>query len=292
MAARHAALPRMATSTSRVRPITPKQKTQYTAHSGEYAVDNQAMYHGIQAVGRQSGVHGGGEAVDARSNSVAFSALNQYGMDTVKDFPPIRVFGTVGFIVTMLAVNFLDFQTTAHQFFLSGALSLVLAFYAPTLPACPVSSGDERKSLFHALGLDAFSLFRERRMAIFFLFSMLLGVSLQITNGYANPFIMGFKDIPEFANTFGANNANALISLSQISETCCILLIPFFLKRFGIKRVMMIAMFAWVLRFGLFATGDPGSGVWMMPPKAWSARAKEDSVSLFSEGTVGLAPQK
>ena len=126
-----------------------------------------------------------------------------------------------------------------------------------------VSSGDERKSLFHALGLDAFSLFRERRMAVFFLFSMLLGVSLQITNGYANPFIMGFKDIPEFANTFGANNANALISLSQISETCCILLIPFFLKRFGIKRVMMIAMFAWVLRFGLFATGDPGSGVWM-----------------------------
>ena len=199
----------------------------------------------------------------ALSNSVAFSALNQYGMDTVKDFPPIRVFGTVGFIVTMLAVNFLGFQTTAHQFLLSGALSLVLAFYAPTLPACPVSSGDERKSLFHALGLDAFSLFRERRMAVFFLFSMLLGVSLQITNGYANPFIMGFKDIPEFANTFGANNANALISLSQISETCCILLIPFFLKRFGIKRVMMIAMFAWVLRFGLFATGDPGSGVWM-----------------------------
>ena len=131
---------------------------------------------------------------------------------------------------------------------------------------CPhalVSPRGESKSVVEALGLDAFKLFKQHRMAIFFIFSMLLGVSLQITNGYANPFITSFKDIPEYANSFGANNANALISLSQISETCCILLIPFFLKRYGIKRVMMIAMFAWVLRFGLFGLGNPGPGVWM-----------------------------
>lgn len=114
-----------------------------------------------------------------------------------------------------------------------------------------------------ALGLKAFTLFKQRKMAIFFIFSMLLGVSLQITNGFANPFITSFKDIPEYANTFGANHANALISLSQISETLCILLIPFFLKKFGIKKVMLIAMIAWVLRFALFGAGNPGPDVWM-----------------------------
>ncbi len=121
----------------------------------------------------------------------------------------------------------------------------------------------KKKSLADTLGLKAFSLFKERKMAIFFIFSMLLGVSLQITNGYANPFIESFQKIPEFAQTWGAQNANALISLSQVSETLCILLIPFFLKRFGIKKVMLMAMVAWVLRFGLFATGNPGDGVWM-----------------------------
>lgn len=199
----------------------------------------------------------------ALSNAVAFNGLTKAGLDTVKAFPPIRVFGTLGFICMMLVVNFLGFQDSPYQLMLSGCLSLVLAFYAPTLPKCPVKKGCGRKSLVESLGLDAFMLFKQRRMAIFFVFSMLLGVSLQITNAYANPFITSFQSIPEFADTFGARNANALISLSQMSETLCILLIPFFLKRFGIKRVMMIAMLAWVFRFGLFGLGNPGPGVWM-----------------------------
>lgn len=199
----------------------------------------------------------------ALSNAVAFNGLTQAGLDTVKAFPPIRVFGTIGFICTMLVVNYMGFQDKPHQLMLSGCLSLVLAVYAQTLPSCPVSKGSERKTLMEAFGFDAFKLFKQHRMAVFFLFSMLLGVSLQITNGYANPFITSFKEIPQYADTFGANNANALISLSQISETCCILLIPYFLKRFGIKRVMMIAMLAWVFRFGLFGLGNPGTGVWM-----------------------------
>ena len=199
----------------------------------------------------------------ALSNSVAFNGLTANGMDTVKDFPPIRVFGTIGFIVTMMTVDVLGFQTTSQQVLVSGGLSIVLALYSLTLPTCPVKGKVAGAGIVQALGLDAFRLFRNPRMAVFFIFSMLLGVSLQITNGYANPFITSFGEISEFADTFGAKHANILISLSQISETCCILLIPFFLKRFGIKRVMMIAMLAWVFRFGLFGLGDPGPRVWM-----------------------------
>ncbi len=204
----------------------------------------------------------------ALSNSVAYSGLEKFGMDTVKDFPPIRVFGTVGFICSMLFVNFMSidgvqFQLSYNQFFTSGVIGLLLAAYAFTLPACPVAKGGESKSVAEAFGLKAFALFKKKDMAIFFIFSMLLGVSLQITNGFANPFITHFKEIPEYANAWGAQNANALISLSQLSETLCILLIPFAMKFFGIKKVMLIAMFAWVFRFGLFGAGNPGSGVWM-----------------------------
>ena len=199
----------------------------------------------------------------ALSNSVAYCVLEHAGYDTVKAFPPIRVFGTVGFICAMLFCDAFGFQTTYMQFVQCAVLGIALGLYAFTLPHCPVDDSGKGQSLTDALGLKAFALFKQKKMALFFIFSMLLGVSLQITNGFANPFITSFKEIPEFASTFGANHANALISLSQVSETLCILLIPFCLKRFGIKRVMLIAMFAWVLRFGLFGLGNPGGGVWM-----------------------------
>lgn len=199
----------------------------------------------------------------ALTNSVAYNALTRAGMDTVKDFPPIRVFGTIGFICTMWIVDLLGFQANEYQFVTSGLLSLVLWLYTFSLPACPLSEKGDNQSVSDAFGLKAFALFKQKKMAVFFIFSMLLGVSLQITNGFANSFIASFAYYEEYANTFGVNHANILISLSQISETCCILLIPFFMKRYGIKNVMLIAMFAWVLRFGLFGIGNPGSGVWM-----------------------------
>ena len=199
----------------------------------------------------------------ALANSVAYNALTKAGLDTVKDFPAIRVFGTVGFICTMWLVDLMGFQANEFQFATSGLIGILLFLYTFSLPACPVSSSNEKQSISEALGLKAFALFKQKRMAIFFIFSMLLGVSLQITNGFANPFITSFGSIPEYADTFGVQHANMLISLSQMSETLCILLIPFFMKRFGIKNVMLIAMFAWVLRFGLFGAGNPGSGVWM-----------------------------
>lgn len=200
----------------------------------------------------------------ALSNSVAYSILERGGMDTVRTFPPIRVFGTVGFIFTMWFVDIVGYQTTSMQFVVSAVIGLVLGAYAFTLPNCPISTDTKDKTLFQALGLDAFRLFRQRKMALFFIFSMLLGVSLQITNGFANPFIASFESLPEFANTFGVQHSNILISLSQISEALCILLISFFLRRYGIKKVMLIAMFAWVLRFGFFGLGNPGNGVWLL----------------------------
>ena len=201
-------------------------------------------------------------------NSVSYNAMAKEGMDPVKEFPPIRVFGTVGFICSMLLTNFLTIKGTAMQdsytqLISSGILSLILCGYALTMPSCPVRKTAEKQSFAEAFGLKAFSLFKDPQFAIFFIFSMLLGASLQITNGYANTFITSFKDNPLFANAWGANNANALISLSQLSETLCILLIPFAMKKFGIKKVMLIAMFAWVFRFGFFGAGNPGSGVWM-----------------------------
>ena len=192
------------------------------------------------------------------ANSVAFNALTKAGMDTVKDFPPIRVFGTIGFICAMLTVDFTGLQHNFGQFMMSGSFSILLAIYALFMPKCPVNKNAESSSFIDVFGLRAFTLFKQKKMAIFFIFSMLLGVSLQITNGFANPFLTAFQGIKEYADTFAAQHANALISLSQISETLCILLIPFCMKRFGIKNVMLIAMFAWVFRFGFFGAGNPG----------------------------------
>ena len=197
----------------------------------------------------------------AISNSVAYNALGKAGMDPVTAYPPLRVFGTVGFIASMLLTNFIKIggvamQDNYNQLFFSGILSIVLCAYALSMPACDINRG-ESKSLAEAFGLKAFSLFKQGQFAIFFIFSMLLGASLQITNGYANTFLGSFAADPALANTFAVKNSNALIAISQASETLCILLIPICMKRFGIKKVMLMAMFAWVFRFGCFGAGDP-----------------------------------
>ena len=195
-------------------------------------------------------------------NSVAYNALESVGKDPVKDFPPIRVFGTVGFIISMLCSNWVKIggvamQDSYTQLAASGILSLVLCGYALTMPPVPIKQGESGQSLTEALGLKAFTLFKDRQFAIFFIFSMLLGSALQITNGYANTFLGSFAADPALADTFAVKNSNALLAISQLSETLCILLIPFFMKKFGIKNVMLIAMFAWVFRCGFFGAGSP-----------------------------------
>ena len=197
------------------------------------------------------------------SYSVAYTALDKEGLDTVKAFPPIRIFGTIGFLCAMWLVDLAGWQNTPIQFLESAVFGVLMCLYSLTMPACPVDKSSSKTSFIDALGLKAFTLFKDKKMATFFIFSFMLGVSLQITNGYANPYIQSFGNYEEFQGLYFVEHSNLLISLSQISETLCILLIPFFLKRYGIKIVVLIAMLAWVGRFAFFGMGDPGSGVWL-----------------------------
>jgi NHS family xanthosine MFS transporter len=201
----------------------------------------------------------------ALANSIAYTALKSGDYDVVKDFPPIRVWGTVGFIVAMWIVNLTGNKSSANQFYIASAASFLLGVYALSLPKCPPLARTEgKKTLSQILGLDAFGLFKNRKMALFFLFSMCLGAALQLTNAYGDVYLDDFKNVPEYANSFVIRYSTIIMSISQISETLFILAIPFFLKRFGIKNVMLISMLAWVLRFGLFGLGNPAGGLWMI----------------------------
>ena len=193
----------------------------------------------------------------AISNSVAYNALDKAGLDTVKAFPPIRVFGTIGFILSMWIVNFTGFKDNYMQLFISAAWGIILGFYAFTLPNCPVNKAVKSSSFVDTFGLRAFSLFKDGKMCVFFIFSFLLGMCLQVTNGFATPFLDAFGADPQYANAFAVKNNVFLSSISQVSETLCILLIPFFLKKFGIKKVMLIAFIAWALRFFFLGAGNP-----------------------------------
>ena len=200
----------------------------------------------------------------ALSNSVAYNALDLARLDTVKHFPPIRVWGTVGFIAAMWFVDLthiggVQIKLTEWQLYVSAVLSFLLAVYSFSLPGCPVDRNVKARSWVDTLGLRAFALFKEKRMAIFFVFSMLLGAALQITNAFGDSYIQNFGSMPQYADSAIVKHSVILLSLSQMSETLCILLIPFFLRRFGIKKVMLISMFAWVLRFGFFGIGNPST---------------------------------
>lgn len=198
----------------------------------------------------------------ALNSTVSYILLEKNKFNIVKDFPPIRVWGTVGFIVAMWIVDFSGWKASNMQLIFSAFSALVLGAYAFTMPACPPEKTKKDQSLISSLGLDAFILFRQKKMAVFFFFSMFLGAALQITNAFGGTFLDSFNTT--HPDTFGVQHPLLLLSISQISETLFILTIPFFLSRFGIKNVMIISIFAWVLRFGLFAIGDPGNGLYLL----------------------------
>jgi len=199
------------------------------------------------------------------SNSIAYTILKNKGEDVIKVFPPIRVWGTIGFIVAMWTTNLSGSKANANQFLIAAVIAIALGIYAFTLPKCPPQrSISKNASILEQLGLNAFKLFANYKMALFFLFSMLLGAALQLTNMYGDSFLNDFNKMPEYANSFVVKYSTIILSISQISETVFILTIPFFLRRFGIKKVMLFSMLAWVLRFGLFAYGNPTDGLWMI----------------------------
>jgi MFS transporter, NHS family, xanthosine permease len=199
------------------------------------------------------------------SNSISYTILKNSNYDVVKVFPPIRVWGTIGFIVAAWITNLSGSKANANQFLIAGIAAIALGIYAFTLPKCPPQKTiDKNASVAEQLGLNAFKLFASYKMALFFIFSMFLGAALQLTNMYGDSFLDDFKKIPEYANSLVVKYSTVIISISQISETVFILTIPFFLKKFGIKKVMLFSMIAWVLRFGLFAYGDPAGNLWMI----------------------------
>jgi len=195
----------------------------------------------------------------ALNNAVSFAVLKKEGIDVIKVFPPIRVWGTIGFICAMWVIDFGHWTLSPLQLYVSASSALVLGLYAFTIPACPPVRETKNRTLLSTLGLDAFVLFKRKRMAVFFFFAMLLGAALQITNTFGGTFLEDFK--VSYADSFGVRHPNLLLSISQISETLFILTIPFFFRKFGIKKVMIISIFAWVLRFGLFGVGNPGDGL-------------------------------
>lgn len=199
------------------------------------------------------------------SNSISYQILKSHNFDVIKVFPPIRVWGTIGFIVAMWITNLTGNKATSNQFYIAGFFAIILGIYAFTLPAVKPENTAKNTSLSEKLGLNAFSLFKNYKMALFFLFSMLLGAALQLTNMYGDLFLGEFERLPEYANSFVVKRSTIIMSISQISETLFILAIPFFLYRFGIKKVMLISMLAWVIRFGFFSYGSPeGFGLFLI----------------------------
>ena len=195
------------------------------------------------------------------SNSIAYTILKRENFDVVKVFPPIRVFGTIGFIAAMWTTNLSGSKDNSNQFLIAAVAAIALGIYSFTLPKCPPPKSISKDAgIIEQLGLKAFTLFKSYKMALFFIFSMMLGAALQLTNMYGDSFLGGFERVAEYKDSFVVKYSLIILSISQMSETLFILTIPFFLKRFGIKKVMLFSMLAWVIRFGLFAYGDPSLG--------------------------------
>ncbi len=196
--------------------------------------------------------------------TVTYTSMKNRNMDIIREYPPIRVWGTIGFIVALWVVSLTGLETSAGQFYVASVASVLLGIYSFTLPKCPPLGKGHKKSVVEALGLKAFALFKNTKMAVFFLFAILLGAALQLTNAYGDTFLHDFAKLDEYKDAIAVRFPAIIMSISQMSETLFILTIPFFLKKFGIKKVMLMAMIAWVLRFGLFSYGNPVNGLWMI----------------------------
>jgi nucleoside transporter len=186
----------------------------------------------------------------ALSNSLSFRQMR----DPSREFPPIRVLGTIGWIVAGLIVGTLAVEATGVPMQIAGAASLVLGLFCLALPHTPPARGARRATLSDVLGLDALKLLRERSFAIFVLGSFLVCIPLQFYYAFANPFL----------NEIGVANAAGKMTLGQMSEIGFLLVMPWFFRRLGVKYMLLVGMVAWTSRYVLFAYGDNASAVWML----------------------------
>ena len=187
-------------------------------------------------------------------NSIAFRQMK----DPSKEFPKIRVWGTVGWIVAGLVISYgvgwEASQTLEYTFYLSAIVSVTLGLFSFSLPKTPPKAKNESPSLREILGLDALMLLKDTRYLVFFISSILICI----------PLAFYYADANLFLNELGMANAAGVMTLGQISEALFILLLPLFLNKYGIKKTLIVGMLAWSLRYVLFALGDIGSNLWML----------------------------
>jgi nucleoside transporter len=174
--------------------------------------------------------------------------------DPQEEFGAIRVFGSIGWIVVGLIVGAWGVEATASPLLLAAGLSVVMAGYCFTLPATPPLARHARFELRHALPLESLHLLRERSMAVFALASFLICIPLQFYYAFTNLFL----------NEAGVVNAAGKMTGGQMSELFCMLLIPWFFRRLGVKWMLAVGMLAWVVRYGMFAFGGTGELMWML----------------------------
>lgn len=198
------------------------------------------------------------------SITISYATMEKAGMNIIKEYPPIRVLGTVGFIIAMWTISLTHHETSAYMFHQAAIAAVALGLFGFTMPNVPPLGANKGGSLVEVMGLQAFKMFKNPKLFMFFFFSMLLGAALQLTNAYGDLFLHSFDAVAQYKDTIAVKYPAIIMSISQISETFMILLIPFVLRRYGIKKVMLMSMFAWVFRFGLFAFGNPAGGLWMI----------------------------
>jgi nucleoside transporter len=186
----------------------------------------------------------------ALTNSLAFRQMR----DPKLEFGPIRVLGTAGWIIAGLCIGSFRLEATAMPLRIAALASLILALYSLTLPDTPPLARSTKFSLQSVFPVEAAILFRERSFAIFALASLLICVPLQFFYAFTNLFL----------NEIGVKNAAGKMTGGQMSELFCMLLIPWFFRRLGVKYMLIAGMLAWTIRYLLFAYGNSGQGMWML----------------------------
>ena len=186
----------------------------------------------------------------ALTNSLSFQHMENPG----KQFPSVRVLGTISWIIVGLLVGYLKIEDQAIPILIAAGASVVMGLYSFTLPHTPPKRKGEKASWQDVIGLDALKLMKERSFAVLFIASVLICIPLSFYYSFANLFL----------NDVGLENAAGKMTLGQGSEIVFLLLMPFFFKRFGYKKMLMIGMACWAARYVLFMYGTPGSLVWML----------------------------